>query len=360
MKKILAVFAVLLTLFLVSCGSSRKIDYLVVSTNKIVYSDANNDVSEAGTPKIDQNADFNIYAVYTDSTVEAITTAFTFETRRIEIIDQNNAIFEVTVRAQGLTTTYEVYATDNTLTSGAAVVGAMHITSTDVSEVSNALTTVLANDYDSSLIKLLVATEDGEELNVEPVVDEANYNIMKHGKQELRLKYEDLSLPFTVKVFKPGNDNAIPIRTEYANFWDWVFIIPVAFIMQLFSGLLFNSFAFGILMATIIIRTLAWPIYARSNDLSLRMAVAQPDLNRIQQKYATRQDPVSKQKMQLEIMQVYKKHRISILGCFTPLLQMPLFLAVYQTVHRITVPGGMYADRVTNTTFLWMDLSVGS
>src|SRR5690606_30378026 len=106
---------------------------------------------------------------------------------------------------------------------------------------------------------------------------------------------------------------------------------------------------------------IAWPIYAKANDMSIKMALAQPELTKLQNKYAMKKDPASQQKMQMETMQLYKKHGISILGCFTPILQMPIFLAMFQTVYRITIPGGIYAQNVNNSTILFglIDLSAG-
>ena len=66
--------------------------------------------------------------------------------------------------------------------------------------------------------------------------------------------------------------------------------------MQLFSGFFGNNFGIGIIITTIIIRTIAWPIYAKSNDLSIKMAIAQPEIARIQAKYANRKDRESQQK----------------------------------------------------------------
>lgn len=141
------------------------------------------------------------------------------------------------------------------------------------------------------------------------------------------------------------------------NFFEMVLVIPVAWIMQFFAGIFNNSFAMGIIITTIIVRTIAWPIYAKSNDLSIKMAVAQPEMNRIQAKYATRKDPESQQKMQTELMAVYKKYGINFFGCLMPFLQMPIFLAMYQVVQRIGIEGGMYADKVANNMFLGIDLT---
>ncbi|HHT55074.1 MAG TPA: YidC/Oxa1 family membrane protein insertase [Acholeplasma sp.] len=151
-----------------------------------------------------------------------------------------------------------------------------------------------------------------------------------------------------------------PLNVKTATFWNWIFLqIPIAFLMALISGLFGNSFALGILFTTIIVRTLAWPIYAKTNDMSLKMSVAQPDMQRLERKYAMRKDPESQQRKQMEMMQIYKKHNISMWGCFLPILQMPIFLAMFQVVRRITIPGGQFYQSVANTKFLGTDLANG-
>ncbi len=158
-----------------------------------------------------------------------------------------------------------------------------------------------------------------------------------------------------------------PITTnpKVANWFDWILVIPVGWVMQLIAGWFNNSFAAGIVFTTIIIRTAAWPIYAKSSDLSIKMAVAQPDIQRVQAKYATRKDRESQQRMQMELQQVYKKHNINMLGCLMPLIQMPIFIAVYQTVQRIWIKTktigdveitGLWAHKVANMNFLGVEL----
>jgi len=161
----------------------------------------------------------------------------------------------------------------------------------------------------------------------------------------------------TFEVFVSGGER--PISTIDANFFDRILIIPVAFLMSFFGGLVGNSFGVAILFTTLVIRTLAWPIYAKSNDLSIKMNIAQPDMQRVQAKYATRTDPQSKQKMQMEMQQVYKKHKINLLGCFFPILQMPIFIAMFGVVRRITLEGGMYVESVSETVFLGINLDRG-
>lgn len=153
---------------------------------------------------------------------------------------------------------------------------------------------------------------------------------------------------------------ATPLSRNTSSFWNWIFLqTPIAFVMSLLGEIFFNSFAIAILFTTIIVRTLAWPIYAKTNDMSMKMSVAQPEIDRLQKKYAARKDPESQQKMQMEMMQLYKKHNINMFGCLLPILQMPIFFAMFQVVRRITIPGGDFYDKVTNTNFLGTDLAHG-
>lgn len=163
---------------------------------------------------------------------------------------------------------------------------------------------------------------------------------------------------FTFKVRLAATNK--PLSTKTATFWNWIFLqMPIAYFMALVSGALGKSLAIGILITTIAVRTLAWPIYAKTNDMSLKMSLAQPDLQRLERKYALRKDPESQQKKQMEMMQIYKKYKINIFGCLLPILQMPIFFAMYQVVLRITIPGGQFSDSVTNTKFFGTELANG-
>lgn len=111
---------------------------------------------------------------------------------------------------------------------------------------------------------------------------------------------------------------------------------PIAWLCSNIGKALGNSFFWGIFFTTIIVRTLAWPIYSKQNGLSLQMTMIQPEMAKIQKKYANRKDPQSQQQMQMETMKLYKKYGVSPLGCFGPMLiQFPIFMAMYEVVQRI-------------------------
>lgn len=120
-----------------------------------------------------------------------------------------------------------------------------------------------------------------------------------------------------------------------------------------------NKFGWGIIFATIIIRTCAWPVYAKSNDMTVKMQLMQPEMNKINLKYATRKDPDSQQKMQMEMMGLYKKYKINPLGCILmQVLQMFLFTMTWQVVSRIPVRGEGVLYTL-DSDFLFLDLSKG-
>ena len=172
-----------------------------------------------------------------------------------------------------------------------------------------------------------------------------NYNVS--------VKVDEVESSFNVVVV--GGPK--PIHAKSANWFDYILVIPVGWLMQLFS--FGGIYGLGILFATIIIRSLAWPIYAKTNAMSANMSEAQPELQRIQAKYRGRTDKESQRQMQMETMQVYKKHKIGMGSMFLPFLQMPIFIAMFQTVSRILVPGGYWADKIIVRSFLGIDLTIG-
>jgi len=115
-----------------------------------------------------------------------------------------------------------------------------------------------------------------------------------------------------------------------------IFIYPIAGIMWVVAKTIgAGNYGLTIIITTILVRTLAWPIYAKTNDLSLKMKLVQPEQAKIQRKYAGKDDEVSRQKMQIETMQLYKKYGIGLGGCLMPVFQFPIFVGVFRTISRM-------------------------
>ena len=143
--------------------------------------------------------------------------------------------------------------------------------------------------------------------------------------------------------------------TEFKGFWD-IFVYPIAGIMWLMGkSVAFGNYGVAIIFTTLIVRTIAWPIYAKTNDMSLKMQLMQPELDKIQQRYAGKDDQQSKQRMSMETMQLYKKYGIGISSCLMPFIQMPIFIGFFNAISRMPATFAeesnwlkdVFADRTT-------------
>ncbi|QMS84942.1 YidC/Oxa1 family membrane protein insertase [Candidatus Xianfuyuplasma coldseepsis] len=147
--------------------------------------------------------------------------------------------------------------------------------------------------------------------------------------------------------------------------WGWLqwIISQIAEFTFWVSTQLGGNYWIGLVVVTLIVRSAGWPIYSKSNAMTLNMQQAQPELNKIQEKYKGRTDELSQKKMQQETLEVYKKYNINPLGCLLPFLQMPIFIAMYQVVRRLplSVGGaeGLKDYSSLNYSFLGIDLKAG-
>ena len=140
----------------------------------------------------------------------------------------------------------------------------------------------------------------------------------------------------------------------FGNFFDNFFVFPVGWLLYFLSSIFGGWYIVGLFFTTILIRTAGWPIYAKTNDMSLKMQVIQPEMQKLEEKYANRKDPDSQRMKQAELAQIYKKNKIGLGGCFLPFLQFPIFMAVYGAVRRfpytIATEGSMFKLDWANTT----------
>ncbi len=113
---------------------------------------------------------------------------------------------------------------------------------------------------------------------------------------------------------------------------------------------LHHSFSLGygwaIIVITIIIKVLFWPLTQASTRSMKRMAALQPQMKLLQEKY--KEDPA---KMNKKLMEFMKENKVSPLGgCLPMLLQMPVFIGFFYMIRS--------AIELRGASFLWVaDLS---
>lgn len=144
-----------------------------------------------------------------------------------------------------------------------------------------------------------------------------------------------LVLLFTMTGCNRDPEDLVKPIEGFTEFWD-IFVYPMAGIMWVVGKTIgFGNYPLTIILSTLIVRTLAWPIYGKTNDMQLKMQLVQPEMEKIQKRYEGKEDEASKQRMSMETMQLYKKYGIGLGGCLMPFIQMPLFIGFYRTISRM-------------------------
>ena len=141
-----------------------------------------------------------------------------------------------------------------------------------------------------------------------------------------------------VKVEKLPKCNELKINSGgYEGLWTSIFVKPLAyFIIKL--GLQVKNYGLALIIVTIIIRLIIFPLTQNMAKQSELMKEAQPKLNKIQKKYQGKTDQESMMKQQTEMMAIYKEYKINpALGCIFAFIQLPLFMLVLYHQHSIHI-----------------------
>ena len=124
------------------------------------------------------------------------------------------------------------------------------------------------------------------------------------------------------------NDQGIT-RLSNAIDWGWFefFEVPIFKLLDwLFKQV--GNFGVAIMVLTLIIRALMFPIAQRQFGSMAQMRLVQPKMKALQERYKD-----DKPKMQQELMKLYKDEKINPLaGCLPILIQIPIFYALYKVL----------------------------
>jgi YidC/Oxa1 family membrane protein insertase len=127
----------------------------------------------------------------------------------------------------------------------------------------------------------------------------------------------------------PKNQDVLKELSEYLDLtidygFLWMLAKPIFAALQMIHGLLGN-WGWSIILLTLFIKILLYPLSAASLKSMGKMRTLQPEMARIKELYGD-----DRQKAGQEQMALFKKHRVNPLGgCFPMLLQMPVFIALY-------------------------------
>ncbi|MCF0145755.1 MAG: membrane protein insertase YidC [Eubacterium sp.] len=135
------------------------------------------------------------------------------------------------------------------------------------------------------------------------------------------------------------SQSSIPILKYVALVLGWLMNGIFEFLVSI--GI--TNIGIALIIFTCIVYLILTPIQYKTQKSSKMMAALNPEIQKIQKKYAGKKDQYSMQKMQEETQALYRQYGVSMTGSCLPLLiQLPLLLSVYQVV--LYIPG--YINKV--------------
>jgi YidC/Oxa1 family membrane protein insertase len=111
--------------------------------------------------------------------------------------------------------------------------------------------------------------------------------------------------------------------------WGWFYFItkPLFKVLDFFYRL-FGNFGVSILIVTVLLKILFFPLASKSYASMAKMKAVQPEMVAIRERYAD-----DKMRQQQALMELYKKEKINpVAGCWPVLIQIPVFFALYKVL----------------------------
>ncbi|ALH94756.1 membrane protein insertase YidC [Acinetobacter equi] len=126
------------------------------------------------------------------------------------------------------------------------------------------------------------------------------------------------------KIQSELKDLAVGLNQTVDYGWLWP-IAKLLFIgLQFFHGIVGN-WGWSIILLTILVKLILWPLSAKSYRSMAKMRVIAPEMQRMKEEFGE-----DRMRFSQEMMALYKREQVNPLsGCLPLLLQMPIFLALY-------------------------------
>ncbi len=113
--------------------------------------------------------------------------------------------------------------------------------------------------------------------------------------------------------------------------WFYFLTKPFFYAIDYLAGIFRETgygFALAILLFTVVIKTLLYPLTKKSNIAMNRLKELQPEMEKLKERFKDK-----KQDMQMEIIKLYQREKVNpASGCLPMLLQIPIFFALYKVL----------------------------
>ncbi len=109
--------------------------------------------------------------------------------------------------------------------------------------------------------------------------------------------------------------------------WD-IILNPFVTILAWLYAALNQDIVLAIVVLTVIIRFLTFPLFAKQQESQKKMQQVQPQLKKLQEKYKGDKEKLSQAQMKL-----YRENKVNpVGGCFPMLIQFPILIGLYQAI----------------------------
>ncbi|MCM3781694.1 membrane protein insertase YidC [Neobacillus mesonae] len=173
------------------------------------------------------------------------------------------------------------------------------------------------------------------------------------NKRTIRL-YGIVISVFMALLLSGCSTNVTEITSTTPGFFNHYIVFPISYVIQHMAGWFQGSYGLAIIVLTLLVRLALFPLMMRQaksqQNMKRVMKGMQPELDQLKKKYENKKDPASQQKMQQEMLELYKKHKFNPLniGCLPILIQLPILSGVYTAIRLM--------PEMSSHTFLWFKL----
>lgn len=183
---------------------------------------------------------------------------------------------------------------------------------------------------------IIVAKNSFSSIDVNQTANSEHSGLIKNFNANLRvpftasMKSADFGFYFGPNLFKElikydqGFEKVVPLGgwiIRWINRW---VVIPVFDLLESHIG----NYGLIILILTIFIKLVIFPLTYKSYLSMAKMRVLKPDVDKINEKYGKKEDALKKQQ---EVMALYRKTGVNPMGgCLPMLLQLPILIAMFR------------------------------
>jgi YidC/Oxa1 family membrane protein insertase len=186
--------------------------------------------------------------------------------------------------------------------------------------------TIIADDFFSEP-KLRVATLPGGNQYLKTMAAEIGIPFVPKENKEVAMSiYFGPNQYYGLKKYGQDLEKLIPLGWGFF-LMAWINIYAVIPVFTFFGNFGWN-YGIIILILTILLKILLFPIAFKTYKSSAKMKVLKPEIDELSKKYPKKEDAMKKQSATMEL---YKKAGVNpMAGCIPLLLQMPILIAMFR------------------------------